>query len=767
MDDFPRNISALPVVLKNASCEGPYELGRRRREEEILFEQERARVSVHPLDQFKAGYRDRSREGRTSPPPDPRPRREAAPGRGDRISPRAARAIRGCCGRVLRLWAQAVPDFRSRLGEPLKIAAVLLALLLTTPAALAAGYVAWNWARIESDVALALQNVLCAEAVLIEGPDAGLAHVEPRLPDSACPQPKDSRGRTPPRPTLFAPFPSPAAARAFAEGFRAQEGALWVEETWFGHDAKGPARYIRGAVLQLLTGQRNRAGATGPIGTVYELLLQEPERRPLFPKILNLVGASVYAHRHLRTNEDRIAFVNLAPTVANVEIPRSGRLGSLALLGTAQPETLAEVCRLARAAGQPVPLVGRRGVTAAVARRWANHIGPSARRCVGVLDATEEEREQALADLRALCGDLDLCLRGEPRWEDWAEETRQGAREAWEAARRKVVARSAAPYVSLPVAFRGASATLRDLIARGAPNPARVTLRPEVQGALIEAAREISGAELAAATFELSGARLEVLGLYGERAGAVFEPTVFDAQGAPQRGQSPWHGASLNKTAILMAAHLEGVREVCLEGRPCQSLAKAFASSDNDVFVHLARLLDEPLKTLRARLGYRGRPPSAPSERARDAVLGFDTRLPPDLHAALFGALAAGRVEGIFLIGPEPVDAGVDLGALGFGAASRAAVLADMRAPLLAGGTLAAMAGNMDLPKGCVLLAAKSGTHSVGDRNLQRTSVVLTACGERRFVTFALAAHGEALKTPHAALGPLHAAGIRAALGFL
>ncbi len=744
MNDFRNNFISLPSVSQNAWSEDPYELGRRRYEGEVLFDQECASASANPLDAFKKGYKDRRREDRTSAPLRIGRRKKAAPDRSSRIFSPSGQAIRG-----LGAW----------LGGALKIAAAAAALLLTALTAT----IAVSWPRIESDIALVLQNVRCAEAILLEGPNGDILHVEPRLPDLACPQPKDSQGRTPTRPTLFLPFPSPAVARAVAAAFREQEGALWVDETWLGHDVKGPIRYLRGAVLELLTGRPNRAGATGPIGTVYELLLQRPERQALLPKILNMVGASVYAHRHLSTDEDRTAFVNLAPTVSNVGIPRSGRLGAISLLGVSQPETLADVCRLARAAGLPVPLIGKRGITGAAARRWASHVGPSARSCIERLAATEEEREEALAALRDLCGGLDLCLRGEPRWEDSPAETRKASKEAWEAARRSAIVQSAPLYTSLPVAFRGASATLRDLVARGGPIHARTTLSPEVQDALVEAVREIPGVELAAATFELSGSRIKVRGLYGERSGAIFEPTILNEKGVPEAGQSPWHGASLNKTAILMAAHMAGVREVCLEKNPCRSLAEAFASSDNEIFIHLARRLDEPLRKMRDFLGYRGRAPLAPSERARDAVLGFDTRLPPDLHMAIFAALAAGRVEGVFLMGPEPTDSGMDLEAFGFDAEARAAVLADMRAPLLPGGTLAAMARNMEIPEGCVLLAAKSGTHSVEARNLQRSSVVLTACAERLFITFALAAHEEALTSPHAALGPVHAAGIRAA----
>lgn len=757
MTHFHHAFSDDEEVLDAGTVDDPYFAGRDRRDRENAFDRAVRKDGRHPLDAYKEGYRSRAWQAR-------------------RIwtAYSLSRGIKSLASAAASLFsttsASAVGYASANLVPATKLMLIATATAILVGLTAIGAFVGSNWNQIEAQIALVRQNVDCAETIALRDDSGLLIHVVPRLPDSACPQPLNQDEYELARPVLTVPF-GPAAALAHAEAYRSIEGALWVDETFWGHDLRGPLRRVRGVLREVVTGQEDRSGVTGPIASVFELLAQVHD--PSFgDKILSMVAASVYTARHLTSDSDRVDFVGLAPSVENAVPHRAGVLGSMSLLGTAEPTSLADQCRYARAAGLPVPMVGARGVTDHLARRWTGHVGPGAALCVLNLAESEEEAEQALAHLSSYCNDNDFCLVGEPHWHLLAEEQRDAAELEWRDARRSIAGGEAISYSPLPRAFPGTTTSLRETVVLGDKGVGATSLEPTIQSAVLEGVRDayanwdalgLDGLEAAVAVFDIVNTAVLPLALYGERNGAIYPPINYEANAAPTAGLPPWHGASLNKIAIMMVAVREGITEVCLPNADCVALEDAFADSDNDAFLALARQLDLHLQEFRKALGYIGQTPNDPALRARDAVYGFDTRLPPYRFAVLLGALLHGEAQGVHLVGDADFGAVLDLEGLGFTSEIRSAILEVFSAPTNPGGTLFPMIETMGLPVSCTAKGGKSGTHSASGTNLQRGSVLLIRCADRDFVTFALAAHPDRLDLDHRALGPIHEAAVVAA----
>lgn len=760
MTRFHHDFSEDEEILDADALDDPYLAGRNRWDRENAFGRSVNERRRHPLDVYSEGYRSRAWEGLRS--------------WSTKTLPLSLTSLVSGAAAFLHNTSASTISTLGNVGGA-AVPAFKFMLIGTTVAILAGvaatcAFVGSNWDQIEAQIALVRQNVDCAETIALRDDSGLLIHVVPLLPDSACPQPLNQVGDELARPVLTVPF-GPDAALAHAEAYRSIEGALWVDETYWGHDLRGPLRRVRGVLREAFTGQEDRSGVTGPIASVFELLAHV--HNPSFgDKILSMVAASVYAARHLPTDADRIAFVGLAPSVENAVPHRAGELGSMALLGTAEPTSLADECRFARAAGLPVPMVGARGVTDHLARRWAGHVGPGAALCVRNLAESAEEAERALAKLRSYCGDRDFCVEGEPHWHLLRDLERDAAELEWRATRRSLVAGEAISYLHLPNAFPGATTSLREIVALGGDVDGATSLVPTVQSEVLEAVRDAyadwdargwDGIEAAVAVFDITDTEVLPIALYGERNGAIYPPISHDAHADRAAGLPPWHGASLNKIAIMMVAVREGITEVCLPGGDCVALADAFARSDNDVFLALAGRLDAQLQEFREAVGYIGQAPDDLALRARDAVYGFDTRLPPYRFGVLLGALLHGDAQGVHPAGDANFGAGLALEGLGFTSETRLTVLDVLSAPVAPGGTLSPMVRSMGLPGDCVVIGGKTGTHTSNGTNLQRGSVLLIRCADRFFVTFALAAHSDRLDLDHRALGPIHKAAATAA----
>lgn len=760
MTRFHHDFSDDEEVLDAGTLDDPYSAGRYRRDRENAFDRAVRKGGRHPLDAYREGYRSRARQARRI-----------------WVANSLSRGLTSLASAAASLLSSTSSSAISAVGyASANLVPAIKLMLVATATAILVGitaigaFVGSNWDQIEAQIALVQQNVECADTIALRGDSGSLVHVIPRLPDSACPQPLNQNGHELARPVLTVPF-EPTAALAHAEAYRSIEGALWVGETFWGHDWRGPLRRVRGVFREVLTGQEDRSGVTGPIASVFELLAHV--HNPSFgDKILSMVAASVYAARHLPTDTDRIAFVGLAPSVENAVPHRAGELGSMALLGTAEPTSLADQCRFARAAGLPVPMVGARGVTDHLARRWTGHVGPGAALCVRNLAESVEEAERALAELRSYCGDRDFCLEGEPHWHLLRDLERDAAELEWRATRRSLVSGEVISYLQLPNAFPGTTTSLRETVALGGDVDGATSLVPTVQSEVLEAVRDAyadwdargwDGVEAAVAVFDITKTEVLPIALYGERNGAIYPPISHDAQADRAAGLPPWHGASLNKIAIMMVAVREGITEVCLPGGDCIALTDAFARSDNDVFLALAGRLDAQLQEFREAVGYIGQAPDDLALRARDAVYGFDTRLPPYRFAVMLGALLHGDAQGVHPAGNAQFGAALDLDGLGFTSEIRLAILDVLSTPINPGGTLSPMVQAMSLPTDCAVIGGKTGTHTSNGANLQRGSVILIRCAGRHFVTFVLTAHSDRLDLDHSALGPIHQAAATAA----
>lgn len=758
MTRFDRSFSEDAEILDVDYLDDPFFMGRQRYEQKRQFARALEVGRTHPLDQYIAGYRSGAE--------DEKRRRRAKSWQKLRlsVSVRAQPMMTFAPSAYAQWFWRRRRGFGAAIGLVFGTGVVLCAISAAT-------FVAVNWQAIEEQVALVRQNVACAETIAIRDDEGELIHVTPRLPDSACPQPLDKDGDPYSRPVLTVPLRA-GAALAHAEAFRTIEGALWVEETYWGHDLRGPVRKIRGVWREFLTGQQDRSGVTGPIATVFEYL-SHADDLSFFDKARSAIATSVYAHRYLTTNEDRIAFIGLAPSVANTVPLRAGELASLALFGTKEPVGLSEQCRFARAAGLPIPMVGARGVTDHMAGRWAVHVGPGTRLCISSLTSSTSEEQIALSELRSLCGDGDFCLSGRPHTHHLDGLDRDAVEAAWRSERLAIAENANIPkFLPLPQGFSGAIQAFRDSVALGGTVDGRTALEASAQARVVHAVDEayaswdaqgMPGIEAAVAVFDVTDVNVRPISIYGERSGAIFPPTRLDQAGKTVEGLSPWHGASLNKIAIMMVAVREGITEVCIPDGTCLPLTDAFAQSKNDHFFVLAQLLDDELQAFRQAVGYSSVAPSDPDLRARDAVLGFDTRLSPLGFAVLLGALFEGSSQRVHLVDEATFGRPLVLEQLGFSAEIQSEILRVLATPIRPSGTLFSMIQGIEFPPHCAAVGGKSGTHSTGDVNLQLASILLVRCGDRHLVSFALASHQEVLLLKHEDLGPLHVAAIAAA----
>lgn len=669
--------------------------------------------------------------------------------------------------RVPRLW----------LG---RLAPVLLGLIL--PLAAAAGV--WVWHEATQVVAVVERNRACAQVTVFTDAEGAILGARPVLGAETC-------GTA--RPQVTAAFDRETEVR-FARAIAAIEGAYstssrWV---WFGHDVRGVARKAA-SLVGLLPGR----GMSGPILSAFEALAGEADGVSWPRKIVLMVAASRFTWTELPTDAAREAFITRhMVTVTRTGADRGGRLGAEMIFAGRGPQSLADLCVLARAAGFPLWAVSDARVSPRAASSWTNAVGPGAAACVRALAASPAEAAEALAELRAACGGTDLCL-SPPDPDAVPGVPPAMARRGLDEARIEIARHRLPQFRPLGLAA-GAGLGVIDLLRLAGLEEEPVvptTLSRQMTAAFerdIPQALDRLGRRLPAESCLVGRCRHRVdhaivLAEVTEEGRALIRAVHANRHGAfagwPQRDPATggWTAhpsryglASTAKAMLVVVARNRGVNRLCNNpagGPRCRdgswiALEDAISRSMSHPFRWLATEYRDDIARIQGAFGREAEP--GPGS-AFDAAYGIGaSSLTPTEAVQLFAALAAGEGGEVRLFPDRPIAPALDLGARGIAPAAVAGACTVLAAPLQPGGTLAAT-GQMLAEEGVQPLCGKSGTHTEGgiDQVLTSTLAFQTAAGRRFVLHVSVVATDRTQglgRLGHADLVPLQRAALRAVL---
>jgi hypothetical protein len=732
----------------------PEALGRNEARSRRTFAKALRRPQMSVIDQYLAAYRSMARR------------------------PEPAQPLHRALVATLRVGARSgrtgvVPGLRPKrwIGRAIRLVMITLVGPMVAMALALGTYVGANWGTVEALVALAEKNVACAGMAVVRDAENTIIDARPLLTDAECPQPLDKEGKPLARPTLSIPLPEADVTRV-SDDIAQIEGAYTGSQTVMGLDPLGVARKLRSYFRSFVLRKDDHAGFSSPITTTFEILVQQPESQQVPNKILTQIAAMIFVHRHLPTDLDRARFITLLPAVLEGGVDRSGTLASLALFGKAAPGTLAERCLFASASGHSIPLADAGMPSNWAARRWSTAIGPRAGLCVRKRSASQAEASLALAELRRLCGDHDLCMT--PKATAGADDDVINIRLRQLV---EIASRFGPRFQAIPAALQGAETVLRDarrLFGRDDGLPLAVTIVPSVQKAVNDEAwamRRQLGADVqvTAAVVDLTTDEPRLLAVSTTLpSGAIFPPAMPAEETGWAPGTPPFRLGSLNKIAIALLAVRQGVGTVCGD-TGCMTLARAFSTSDTPAFRNLVKDLGaEMIAPFRYTLGYVGTPSDmATYSLPEDAVHGSVVRLPVADLFRLAGAILHGHSRGLAVFASGDVAGELDLGVLGLSADHLVQMRKTMAAPFLPGGTLQDFPHLIRVP-GCALALGKTGTFTAGKINFEREALLIHNCGNRVLATFAIAStdnpSGLSGLISHDYLAPLHEAAVAAVM---
>lgn len=621
------------------------------------------------------------------------------------------------------------------------------------------GYAALRWSDISLAVAIAEQQMACARVTAMTGADGRILAYEPLVDAATCAARRSDLAmsfehpdQVRERPGLTVPF-ALAVEAAVVPALTTIEGAIaGFPETLFGHDWRGPVRFVA-AAFGLLNGER---GASGPLLSAFESLIGHPQSMPLRHKPVTFIAASVFAARHLPDVDSRARFVaTFMPAVRGRGYPLAGRLAADALFGH-DPQTLAERCLFARAMGTPVVLPFERAdVGDAAGLAWGSVLGPATRRCVRELATSLAEAEAALADLDAWCGGDAICAQP-------GLEPDRAAR----AERLAAIARTQLPIApnqaqTSPDARRPMLDGLRlagdwqpgTAIATTVDRDAQAALDQTLPGALSDlAARLPAGLCFDAdcsqqATYSVAAIELTPDGpLYragrDSHHGQFFGPVWRGDEGYVQRSPD-WGLGSIRKSVLALVAARHGYEALCAlpdgdsacTGGTWVALDTALGRSDNAPFEWLVHHHMAEVYDLLDAIG--AVPASRPATPAQ-IVLDTIRHAPPAAYASYLAALFSDQATPMVRVG-QTAPGMLDLAALGYDAETRARARQALAAPIAGGGTLQATAGAAAVAD-CRAIGGKSGTHATGPVNIVKASILVWRCGgaeaPRTLITF-------------------------------
>lgn len=666
-------------------------------------------------------------------------------------------------GRVLAPWHLArlpvvplPPRPRLRAVSLNWVTALFAAFILVPAVALALA-----WPAATAVVRDLERAITCAQATGVFDATGQLIGGMPVEPQPACT-------------SVTVPFPDDVAVQV-AESVAAIEGGYRTDDirVWGGHDVLG---FVRGALARI--GVLPGRGFSGPLLTTVENLLGEHGVSP-WRKLQLILGTTRFVASHLPDNTSRARFIaNHLPTIRQAGTPRAGMAGAALLFDGRPPQTAAEYCQLARAAGFPVWAV-RDSVTAPAARSWATSVGPAAAACVRATAPNEQAVTQALNDLRAACGGTDLCMSPPPP----------------------------PPGIPADMAERGLNAALidiaRDRLPRFVPltPPGGLnlmvtdTLRlqdiepgPVLETTILQDLHQTFAASMpealhhldrrlprdaclsgqcayrvdhAVVLAELEGdGDLAIRALDLNRHGAITGvPIQTDASRGWEVAPPRFGLGSTAKLLIFLASIEHGVERACSNpsgGDTClggtwMSLRTAIATSDSGAAQWLA--LRYPAEVIMMQNQLSDTAPGGDFS-AFDAAFGIGRSAMTPIQAMTFMGALMGDGHGAVHLVPGHTLSAIDLTQAGIHATTLSEARQLFSAPLTdAGGTLA-QASAMLRAEGMTPLMGKTGTHTENGVNLVRTSTIVFATPEGR--VFVLHVSLTATETQHGLGGVSH-----------
>ena len=574
------------------------------------------------------------------------------------------------------------------------------------------------------------------------------------------------------------------AAMAIAVYYAAIEGGVFTEDTLFGQDLSGMARWaltkvpFAQTVSEALGVPFTRGGSSGFL-TATEAFQGLPHALSVLEKPRMIVASVRLAATAFNTNQSRAHLVSALPVIAGFGgTPLGGMHGALILFGEVPKEPW-QLCLFGSALGKPLmPGTGDPLPDFKVERNKRTMI--RARGCLHkmVTDPAERSRQIEALDSWKLpvmpkADALDSALR---------RTLRQDLRLAGKTDRAEVITLTASRAAQADLisagdlqtgsgAFAGIRAALPAdacLVTEGCAQPVGFAF----------AAAEIVGDQLLprAVRSNISGA------LHG-----AVEPT----DGAYKRLQPAMGQGSIGKLAHLIVAADNGVTSLCSRtwGRikdfdgyagtnDCgaahrsparRSIEEAIAWSANLGFLELARQYEDDMKAVFEHLGWIG---DYSTEATIGAALGLGMQPTPADVMQTLGAIEVGRLHPLSMVAGDTRAEGngklVDLPAYGLDDAERAR-LRDWVAHPVRHGTLTSTVKAMSLPKSCTVRSGKTGTTFDAPRRLSKNLVLSIECGDRLFILYGGIwsldqARGELRNVTHRTLAPMLSATLAAAL---
>lgn len=573
-------------------------------------------------------------------------------------------------------------------------------------------------------------------------------------------------------------------AMVIATYFATIEGGVFVEDTLYGQDLWGMARWAMSKVPYAQTVSEalglpfTRGGSSG-FQTAIEAFHGSPNGLSVLEKPRMVVAGVRLAATEFDTNLVRAHLVSSLPVIAGYGgTPLGGMHGAHILFGGA-PDTPWKLCVFASALGKPF-LPGTGGPLHDFQTERNTRTLARARDCVRktVTDPTERTTELKALDGWRLpqvpdASALDPALR---------RTLRQDLRLAGKTSTAEVITLTASRKAQAHLIGAGDISTGSGAFAGiRAALPADTCMVPD--GCDQPVGFAFAAAEIVGDRFLPRAVRSNISGaLYG----AVQTGGAGYLRMQPAIGQG-----SIGKLAHLIVAADNRVQSLCSKswgqikdfdgfagvddcmeafGSPeRRSVAEAISWSANLGFLDLATQYEDDMRALFQHLGWMG---DYSPESTIGAALGLGMQPTPADVMQTLGAIEVGRLHPLSMVdGSVRAESNgklVDLAAYGLDAAERARVRYWVTQPVLHG-TLTATVNAMDLPGDCIAQSGKTGTTYDAPRRLSKNLVLSVACGDRTFILYAGVwtldqARGELGNLTHVTLAPMLSATLAAAL---
>ena len=659
------------------------------------------------------------------------------------------------------------PGFGRAAGRLLTMGtAAVFAATAVTAATIA---VATQSPRIKAAAELVVTNHTCAQSHVLRDKDgyAGAQPVGPCATDLAH----------------TARFEDDAAL-AIALGYSVIEGGVFADDTFFGQDMMGIARWGASQIpfakeaSTALGFPFTRGGSSGYQSAV-EAFNGTPNSLSVWQKPHMVVLGIRLATTEHADDLERAHFVSSLPVVVGYGGKPLGGLHGAHVLFDGAPEAPWQICTFGSALGKPFLL--STGAPLHDAQKSRNdRTRARARDCL--FKTIEDPKERAVqlglleqwqlphvADPRALDPAIRRTVRQEMRLAHQTEDPQVITLTASRQAQAHLMAAGDLQ------AGTGALAAIADKL------PANACLVPGTCDQPVGMA--FAAAEIVGDAFLPRAVRTNPSG--------ALQGAVRSANGQYARQQPAMGQASIGKMAHIIVAAKNNVQSLCSKswgsirdfdgfagiddctqayGTPeRRAVSDAIAWSANLGFIQLAHDYETDMRDLFEHLGWMG---NYSTKATIGAALGLGMQPTPADVMQTLGAIEVGRLEPLSTIGaahrPEGNGKVVDLAAFGLTEADRQRARHWMTQPV-SNGTLTRTIARMSMPAQCTAQTGKTGTTFDDPNRLSKNLVMLVTCGARTFVLYGGVwtldqAQGSVGSLTHRDLAPMLSATLAAAL---